>query len=94
MGKSRGVCRVERREACRVSVAASWLARAVVIVVIAVFVPVVVLVIVAVVVLLLLLLVVVVACSPFRLSTMCRVLLTLGAVAAAVFAGGFYAAGH
>lgn len=62
-------------------------------VVIAVFVPVVVLVIVAVVVLLLLLLVVV-ACSPFRLSTMCRVLLTLGAVAAAVFAGGFYAAGH
>lgn len=79
------------REACRVSVAASWLARAVVI---AVFVPVVVLVIVAVVVLLLLLLVVVVACSPFRLSTMCRVLLTLGAVAAAVFAGGFYAAGH
>lgn len=78
------------REACRVSVAACWLARAVVI---AVFVPVVVLVIVAVVVLLLLLLVVV-ACSPFRLSTMCRVLLTLGAVAAAVFAGGFYAAGH
>lgn len=62
-------------------------------VVIAVFVPVVVLVIVAVVVLLLLLLVAV-ACFPFRLSTMCRVLLTLGAVAAAVFAGGFYAAGH
>lgn len=74
------------------SIAASWLARAVVLVVVPVVVLV--LVIVAVVALLLLLLVVVVACSPFRLSTMCRVLLTLGAVAAAVFAGGFYAAGH
>lgn len=72
------------------SVAVCWLGRTAVPVVIAV----VVLVIVAVVVVVLLLLLVVVACFPFRLSTMCRVLLTLGAVAAADFAGGFYAAGH